>query len=101
MAEKRVSVRLAAVGPGVGRLGEDVLAHRDHAARRLCVQPDVVLDEVRLELEVVVPAELQEEVVQAILASARTGEPGDGKVFVEPIADVLRIRTGERGQDAV
>jgi nitrogen regulatory protein PII len=56
---------------------------------------------VRSKLEVVVPADLAEEVVQAIVQSARTGEPGDGKVFVEPIEDVLRIRTGERGQDAV
>jgi nitrogen regulatory protein P-II 1 len=56
---------------------------------------------VRSKLETVVPAEMQEAVVQAVLRSARTGEPGDGKVFVEPIEDVVRIRTGERGPDAV
>lgn len=56
---------------------------------------------IRSKIEVVVPDSLQEAVVTAILESARTGEPGDGKVFVEPIEDVFRIRTGERGQDAV
>jgi nitrogen regulatory protein PII len=56
---------------------------------------------IRSKLEVVVPAEMQEAVIGAIVSCARTGEPGDGKVFVEPILDVLRVRTGERGQDAV
>jgi nitrogen regulatory protein PII len=56
---------------------------------------------VKSKLETVVPAEMQEAVVAAIVNIARTGEPGDGKVFVEPIEEVLRIRTGERGPDAV
>lgn len=56
---------------------------------------------VRSKLETVVPDTLREAVIAAIEASARTGEPGDGKIFVEPIEDVLRIRTGERGRDAV
>lgn len=56
---------------------------------------------VRSKLETVVSAEMQEAVIEAVLRSAWTGEPGDGKVFVEPIEDVVRIRTGERGQDAV
>jgi nitrogen regulatory protein P-II 1 len=40
-------------------------------------------------------------IVDAILASARTGEIGDGKIFISPMADVIRIRTGERGAEAV
>lgn len=56
---------------------------------------------VRSKLEVVVPEEMAEEVVAAVVQSARTGEPGDGKLFIEPVEDVVRIRTGERGQDAV
>jgi nitrogen regulatory protein P-II 1 len=56
---------------------------------------------VRSKLETVVPEELQEQVIEAIVRSARTGEAGDGKIFVEPIEDALRIRTGERGPDAV
>jgi nitrogen regulatory protein P-II 1 len=39
--------------------------------------------------------------VEAIQAAARTGRIGDGKIFVSDIAEVIRIRTGERGEDAV
>jgi nitrogen regulatory protein P-II 1 len=39
--------------------------------------------------------------VEAIINSARTGRIGDGKIFVSTVEDVIRIRTGERGQDAV
>jgi nitrogen regulatory protein P-II 1 len=42
-----------------------------------------------------------EEHVEAILEHARTGEPGDGKIFVETVVDALRIRTGERGEAAL
>jgi nitrogen regulatory protein PII len=42
-----------------------------------------------------------EEIVEAILASARTGKMGDGKIFVTPLDQVIRIRTGERGDSAV
>jgi nitrogen regulatory protein PII len=40
-------------------------------------------------------------VVDAIIAAARTGQIGDGKIFVIPVGDVVRIRTGERGKDAI
>jgi nitrogen regulatory protein P-II 1 len=39
--------------------------------------------------------------VEAIQAAARTGRIGDGKIFVSDVAEVIRIRTGERGEDAV
>jgi nitrogen regulatory protein P-II 1 len=52
-------------------------------------------------LEVVAPDELREPIITAILENAATGEPGDGKIFVEPILDALRIRTQERGEVAV
>lgn len=48
-------------------------------------------------LVVVVDDDLREEVIQAMIANARTGEEGDGKIFVEPIIDAIRIRTLERG----
>lgn len=51
----------------------------------------------RLKLEVVVHDEQVEEVVEAIEKAARTGEVGDGKIMIIPLADVIRIRTGERG----
>lgn len=56
---------------------------------------------VKSKIVVVVPESKVDEIIQAILLAAATGEPGDGKVFVEPVADALRIRTGERGELAV
>lgn len=56
---------------------------------------------VRAKVEVVVPEEQVQAVVDAILAHARTGEAGDGKIFIQPVADAVRIRTGERGEAAV
>lgn len=55
----------------------------------------------KLKVESVVPSELAERAVEAIVAAAYTGETGDGLIFVLPVADVVRIRTGERGVDTV
>ncbi|HRW80749.1 MAG TPA: P-II family nitrogen regulator [Desulfomonilia bacterium] len=55
----------------------------------------------KIKLELVVPVSLVEKVVQAIMKSARTGKIGDGKIFVMPIDDVIRIRTGESGDEAI
>jgi nitrogen regulatory protein P-II 1 len=56
-------------------------------------------DKVRLEIGVSDP--FVEQAVQAILSSARTGQVGDGKVFVLPVEKVYRIRTGEEDEEAV
>jgi len=55
----------------------------------------------KVKLEVVVTDELLERAVETIVLSARTGKIGDGKVFVSPLEEVIRIRTGERGPDAI
>jgi len=55
----------------------------------------------KLKLEVVVPDDRAEEVVQVIAEAARTGEIGDGKIFVSEVAEAIRIRTGERGESAL
>lgn len=55
----------------------------------------------KLKLEIVVRDRWAEEVINAIKVSARTGKIGDGKIFIHKVADVVRIRTGERGEDAV
>ena len=52
-------------------------------------------------VKVVVAAERSDEVVESIMAAARSGEVGDGKIFVYPVAKVVRIRTGERDTDAL
>ena len=56
---------------------------------------------IRSKLEVVVPDELKEDIVQAILDQVQSGEAGDGKIFVEPIIDAIRVRTEERGPEAI
>jgi nitrogen regulatory protein PII len=55
----------------------------------------------KVRIQIVVDDEMVHSIVDAILASARTGEIGDGKIFISPVADVIRIRTGERGSEAV
>lgn len=54
----------------------------------------------KVKLEIVVSQEQVETVVDTIVGQARTGEIGDGKIFVSPVADIVRIRTGERGLQA-
>jgi nitrogen regulatory protein P-II 1 len=55
----------------------------------------------RVKLEIVVEDELADRVVRTIQDVARTGRIGDGKVFVSPVEEVIRIRTGERAHDAI
>ena len=55
----------------------------------------------KLKLEIIVPDGDVERLVRAIVASARTGEIGDGKIFLIPVSDAIRIRTDERGAEAV
>ncbi len=55
----------------------------------------------KVKIEVVVPNELVDKVVSAIASAAKTGSIGDGKVFVLPVGEAIRIRTGEKGQTAI
>jgi nitrogen regulatory protein P-II 1 len=55
----------------------------------------------KVKVEVVVPDKLVEQAVEAIVKAARTGKIGDGKIFVVDVDQVVRIRTGETGEDAV
>ena len=55
----------------------------------------------KMQCEFVVKDEDVEKVVELICSTCRTGEVGDGKIFVIPVEEVIRIRTGERGADAV
>jgi nitrogen regulatory protein P-II 1 len=55
----------------------------------------------KIKLEIVVPDQLVHSVMEVILASARTSRIGDGKMFVEPVEAAVRIRTGERSEEAL
>ncbi|MDB6027572.1 MAG: transcriptional regulator, partial [Verrucomicrobiales bacterium] len=55
----------------------------------------------KIKLEIVVPDHLVKAAVDAIVKAAKTGKIGDGKVFVSPIDDAIRIRTDEKGDQAV
>ena len=55
----------------------------------------------KTKLEILAPVDQVESIVDAILTEAHTGRIGDGKIFVFPTEDIVRIRTGERGEDAV
>jgi len=78
---------------GFGRTGGKREVHRGSA---------YVIDFVpKIKVEVVIEARLAEEVVQAVREVAASGRVGDGKVFVLPVLDAIRIRTGERGESAL
>ena len=55
----------------------------------------------KVKLEIVVDDDMVERAVEAIVTAARTGRIGDGKIFILPVEDVIRVRTGERGKDAI
>ena len=55
----------------------------------------------KVKVEVVVPDKLTDQAIDAIVKAARTGKIGDGKIFVTSLEQVVRIRTGETGKDAL
>ncbi|ACD65696.1 MAG TPA: P-II family nitrogen regulator [Sulfurihydrogenibium sp.] len=55
----------------------------------------------KIKIEVVVDDAIVEKVIEAIITAARTGRVGDGKIFISTIEDAVRIRTGERGTEAL
>jgi nitrogen regulatory protein P-II 1 len=55
----------------------------------------------KVKLEIVINDDMKDKVIGAILAAARTGHIGDGKIFVSPVQEVIRIRNDERGEAAL
>ncbi len=55
----------------------------------------------KTKIELIIDSDLVEKVMNAIQTAANTGKIGDGKIFVLPVNDVMRIRTGESGKDAI
>ena len=97
-----VKERLRAIGvtgmtvcevKGFGRTGGKTEIYRGSA---------YVVDFVpKIRIEVVATDAMTSDVVNAIITAAKTGKIGDGKIFITPIDEAIRIRTGERGEDAV
>jgi nitrogen regulatory protein P-II 1 len=78
---------------GFGRTGGKTEVYRGSA---------YVVDFVpKAQVEVVVKDAMVSDVIAAIIQTAKTGKIGDGKIFVTPLEEVVRIRTGERGEDAI
>jgi nitrogen regulatory protein P-II 1 len=78
---------------GFGRTGGKTEVYRGSA---------YVVDFVpKVRIEVVVKDALVADTVQAIASEAKTGKIGDGKIFVTPVEEAVRIRTGEKGEDAI
>ena len=55
----------------------------------------------KTKIELVIDSDLVEKVIEAVRKAANTGKIGDGKIFVLPVENVMRIRTGEQGPDAI
>jgi nitrogen regulatory protein PII len=55
----------------------------------------------KVKIQILVPDDKASQVVEAVVNTARTGKIGDGKIFVVPVEEVIRIRTGEKGADAI
>jgi len=75
---------------------------RRHDAKTSGQEKEIeIFGEKRVKLEVVVPDHLVSQVTETIARAAHTGNAGDGKIFVYPVWDVLKIRTGETGEQAI
>ena len=97
-----VKDRLAAVGVQGLKVCEVKGFGRQKGHSELYRGAEYVVDFLpKVQLSVLVTDERVTETVEAIVAGARTGRVGDGKIFVSPVEEVVRIRTGERGPAAV
>lgn len=74
--------------------GVEVVTGRGGQARTRSAVPKTLL-------VTVIPDDKKDAVVEAIISSTRSGEIGDGKIFVSSVDEVIRVRTGERGEEAV
>jgi nitrogen regulatory protein P-II 1 len=78
---------------GFGRTGGKTEVYRGSA---------YVVDFVpKVKVEIIVKDAIVADIVQAITAAAKTGKIGDGKIFISPVEEAVRIRTGERAEDAI
>lgn len=103
-AEKLTEIKLALMEKGYGGMTVQEVKGRGHAAGvvRQWRGREYVEDFLpRVKVEVVVGDDEWQDVVEAITTVARTGDTGDGKIFVSPVEFVVRIRTGETSERAL
>ena len=55
----------------------------------------------KIKIEVILPDDAVDKAVEAIISAAKTGRIGDGKIFILPLGEAIRIRTGEKGEEAI
>lgn len=97
-----VKERLTALGVGGMTVTEVRGFGRTGGKREIHRGSSYVIDFVpKLKVEVIVPTRLAEEIIQAVRSVAASGRIGDGKVFISPVLDAVRIRTDERGESAL
>jgi nitrogen regulatory protein P-II 1 len=97
-----VKERLTALGVGGMTVTEVKGFGRTGGKREVYRGSAYVIDFVpKIKIETVVPARMAEEVIAAIREVAASERIGDGKIFVTPVLDAVRIRTGERGESAL
>ena len=97
-----VKDRLAAVGVQGITVGEVKGFGRQKGHTELYRGAEYVVDFLpKVQISVLVADERVKETVEAIVAGARTGRIGDGKIFITPVEEAVRIRTGERGAAAI
>lgn len=87
--------------PGVTVSEVKGFGHGKALGRRGSSEEAEILGIKKVKLEIVVPDDLAERVMQLITTHAHTGNPGDGKIFVSTVDEVVKIRTRERGNSAI
>ena len=91
--------RIGIVGMNVFEIrGHGRLGSQEHSWRYTYLHKDMLP---KIQLNIILSEHNVERTVEAIMQAARTGKEGDGIIFVYPVEDVVRIRTGERGHDAL
>jgi nitrogen regulatory protein P-II 1 len=91
---------------GIGIVGMNVfeirghgrLSSQEHSWRYTYLHKDMLP---KIQLNIILSTHNVERTVEAIMQAARTGKEGDGIIFISPVEDVVRLRTGERGRDAL
>jgi nitrogen regulatory protein P-II 1 len=91
---------------GIGIVGMNVfeirghgrLSSQEHSWRYTYLHKDMLP---KIQLNIILSTHNVERTVEAIMQAARTGKEGDGIIFIYPVEDVVRLRTGERGRDAL